>query len=95
MKCPACHQELEIVDSRPYQTLYEHVVQPNGEPHIRSGFGCTNRRCPASIAKMRWLRSGEGPYHLDPTIPVSPKQWKDGFNTPPDSQVGRLQRGRF
>lgn len=60
MKCPVCDTGMIPMDVRRYETLVEHVSNPNGRATKKVGYGCPNMECRAF--GKRWLKDGEGPY---------------------------------
>jgi uncharacterized protein YbaR (Trm112 family) len=63
MLCPICKTTLVLKDQGYYETLGEHVSNPNGYPSLKDGWGCPNEACPANKDNLSWLSDGEGPYH--------------------------------
>ena len=64
MTCRACGRKLIILDRRSYETLAEHVTNPNREPSTKDGWGCPLAGC--EDADLRYLEDGEGPYDIGP-----------------------------
>lgn len=62
MKCPSCGHGLKKLDQGRYETLAEHVGNPNGEISLKDGYGCVNSTCLSAMNEVRWLFDGEGPY---------------------------------
>lgn len=62
MNCPACRTELTPGEARQYETLLEHVTDPNGEAEARPTLECPNQGCPAHQDGVFWAQDGEGPY---------------------------------
>ena len=59
MKCPKCHQELIRGVDREFETLSDHVCNPNVEHYpLRPTFVCNNEQCPASTAEIFWDEDG-------------------------------------
>jgi hypothetical protein len=63
MKCPHCNSPMVEREIDRFETLCEHVSDPNGEPSIKQSYGCSRPGC--LVEAWRWLGDGEGPYHSD------------------------------
>lgn len=74
MKCPVCDAGLIPKDEAHYETLVEHVGNPNGIPSMKTGWGCTNPECDIAKSGVRWLEDGEGPYRSN----VPARYWPEG-----------------
>lgn len=60
MKCPKCHQELIKGEDQRFETLSDHVSDPNNHNHpLRPTFICNNSECPASKEELFWDEYGE------------------------------------
>jgi len=63
--CPLCRSQLIVGPDYRYETLGEHVCDPNGARPSRPTLVCPNQSCQASWAKIFWSTDGEGPYHTN------------------------------
>lgn len=59
MRCPECDSDLIHMGSLRYQTLSDHVNDPNVLPIERPTYGCPNMCCEAYDADARWTPEGE------------------------------------
>lgn len=64
MYCPCCESELVKTHQGKYETLSEHVSQPNAGPSMKQGYGCPNEYCVANNLNGTWIRGGE--FYMDP-----------------------------
>lgn len=62
MGCPCCRTKLVFVKKGKYETLCEHVGNPNSRVSMKDAFGCPNTDCEAYKYDKLWIESGEGPY---------------------------------
>ena len=60
--CPICKTRLVFVKRSNYETLNDHVGDPNGYVYKKDAFGCPNESCEAHKDGLKWLADGEGPY---------------------------------
>jgi hypothetical protein len=58
--CPLCGTPVVYGEPQRYETLCEHVSDPNGESPIRKTVKCPNLKCPASAG---WWGCAEGGYY--------------------------------
>lgn len=59
MKCPKCHTELIKGKNKEFETLEDHVCDPNKRNYpLRSTFVCNNNECPASKEDLFWDENG-------------------------------------
>jgi len=61
MFCSLCRSRLVAGPDHRYETLGEHVCNPNGARPSRPTLICPNQSCQASWAKIFWAEDGEGP----------------------------------
>lgn len=62
MGCPVCQERLVFKKRSNYETLVEHVSDPNGYVFKKDGYGCQNESCDACKNGLIWLGDGEGPF---------------------------------
>lgn len=63
MWCPLCRSQLVVGPSCRYETLVEHVGNPNEERWERATVICPNQNCEANKNGVFWAGDGEGPYN--------------------------------
>lgn len=67
--CPVCQTELVVTHQERYQSLAEHVSDPNREPSMKNGYQCPDSSCASHIVGATWTNDGElftdTPDHLD------------------------------
>ena len=58
--CPVenCKKELVPMDEKHYESLEEHVFDPNGTPSLKTGYGCPAVECDANKLGIRWTDDG-------------------------------------
>lgn len=55
MNCPKCHKRLVQGKDREFETLTDHICEPNREHYpLRPTFICNNPQCPASKEDLFW-----------------------------------------
>lgn len=82
MLCPLCTSRLVPGEPRCYETLEDHICQPNDDLPLRPTVWCWNPACEASRIKIFWAAdSGEGPYRTN----FVKLPWIDGNPGPFDS----------
>lgn len=60
LHCPKCKLELSIGKLREFETLVEHVCDPNMQSvPLRQTYVCSNTNCPASKEDIFWDEDGE------------------------------------
>lgn len=60
MFCPKCHKELISGELREFETLSEHVMNPNMEQYpLRPTFICNNPECECSKKDIFWIENGD------------------------------------
>jgi len=60
MFCPKCHKELISGEDKEFETLSEHVCDPNQESFpLRATWICVNKNCPVSKENVFWDDNGE------------------------------------
>lgn len=57
--CPCCEKELVITHQGRYESLDEHVSNPNGTPSLKDAYQCTNEYCIANNLNVSWTENGE------------------------------------
>jgi hypothetical protein len=62
--CPVCRRQLIATCEGYYETLDEHVCDPNSDPTKRTGYTCINNICVAHTLGAVWIYNGEGPYGI-------------------------------
>jgi hypothetical protein len=62
-RCPLCEQRLLPTHVGRYESLDEHVSNPNGTPSAKPGMQCTNKHCLSYELGCVW--SAEGEVYLD------------------------------
>ena len=62
--CPVCRRQLKATCEGYYETLDEHVCDPNSAPTKRTGYTCINNICVAHTLGAVWIYNGEGPYDI-------------------------------
>jgi len=62
MLCPICKTTLVPGSQKKYETLADHVCNPNGSPSLRDTFNCPNESCEACKDGIFWADDGEGCY---------------------------------
>lgn len=60
--CPCCKTRLIFIKRDRFETLVEHVGNPNGKVFKKDAFGCPNPKCDAHKTGKLWLENGEGPF---------------------------------
>jgi hypothetical protein len=65
MLCPLCMTALAPGEPSRYETLDEHVCNPNGSSPVRDTWVCPNGDCGTSGLGTYWAEDGEGPYHTN------------------------------
>ena len=63
MRCPICTVELINGEDRRYETLNDHICNPNGIHPKRETFVCRNTKCEAFKGQLFWDFDGGGPYN--------------------------------
>jgi hypothetical protein len=59
-KCPICKSLLINGENKKYETLCDHVCNPNMDDHpYRPTYICPNKECKANIEKVFWDESGD------------------------------------
>lgn len=72
MKCPKCKTKLIEGEQKQYETLDEHVFNPNKEDYpLRPTYICTNKNCEISKAGFYGIWGG-----FYGTITVDSKYWR-------------------
>jgi hypothetical protein len=56
LHCPKCEDSLSVSKLQRYETLVEHVMDPNQAPSLKPTFRCTNKCYPRRIF---WDKSGD------------------------------------
>lgn len=59
LKCPVCERALERTTEGHFQTLSEHVSDPNRTPSLKPGYTCPYKYCAANNLGATWIESGE------------------------------------
>lgn len=59
MRCPICLNELSVTHRDRYESLSEHVSDPNGTPSMKDGYQCTTRECIAHTWCVTWTDDGD------------------------------------
>ena len=71
MKCPVCSTDLATGVPRAYETLCEHVFDPNGMPLEKPTLVCTNHKC-MTFGRGFWATLDfEGSFYPDDSSGVS------------------------
>ena len=93
--CPICQERLEITHQDRYESLDEHVSDPNGTPSMKDGYECSNENCKSRKAGAVW--TSDGSLYLVHTrreidyaeaSKIMEENCKDGI----DSAIGSWQR---
>jgi len=79
MYCPICKTELVTGTPCAYETLNEHVCDPNGILPTRDTVVCHNEECDAHTDEIFWAHDGEGHYGGDFRKKYA---WIDGNDQP-------------
>lgn len=58
MLCPICKAQLIVTGQECFETLFEHVSDPNGTPSVKDKFECSNNFC-SSKNVVFWNENGE------------------------------------
>lgn len=85
MACPLCQYGLVLGLRAKYETLGEHVSNPNRDVPSKQGYRCVNAFCIAARAGYHWLEDGEGPYggrDLGFDLPPQQLNWNEGIYFP-------------
>lgn len=89
MLCPACKTNLVPGNLEQYETLDEHICDPNGEERpLRQTYVCPNVSCFAHTEGTLWAYDGEGPYGGKFTLDDS--RWIDSNPCPFNSYHRQL-----
>lgn len=64
-RCPICTVELISGEHKRYETLSDHVCNPNGDLPERETYVCRNTGCDAYWDQLFWDYEGHGPYNSD------------------------------
>ena len=60
MNCPKCNVKLTKGEDKEFETLSDHVCDPNKESYpLRPTWECTNKSCPASKEDIFWDDMGD------------------------------------
>ncbi len=59
MLCPCCDFVLWVTHRDRYESLEEHVSNPNGYSSMKDGYQCPNEDCVANNMGAVWIESGE------------------------------------
>lgn len=59
LKCPCCESVLVVTHQDRYESLDEHVSNPNGTPSLKDGYQCLNHFCAANNIQAVWTEDGE------------------------------------
>jgi hypothetical protein len=79
MLCPVCRTRLVPGERLRYETLDEHVCNPNGKSPVRITFVCPKETCEAHVKEVFWANDGEGPYMKNYRDECA---WQDGNPVP-------------
>lgn len=69
--CPACKARLVFCKRGHYETLDEHVGNPNGIVSKKDTFTCPNEICDVHKHQVKWLFDGEGPFTKYPSPEIN------------------------
>ena len=58
LSCPVCSEEIVVTKHKRYESLCEHVSDPNGLPSIKPGYTCLNVSCIANQMDATWTEDG-------------------------------------
>ncbi len=78
MLCPLCKTVLTKGKPIRYETLDEHVCNPNGTSPVRHTLICSNSECDTHTNKTFWGDDGEGPYNNN----TRKHKWINGNSSP-------------
>lgn len=56
--CPICEKELIVTHRERYESLDEHVSDPNGTPSLKDGYECSDENCFSRFLKVSWTEDG-------------------------------------
>lgn len=65
MLCPLCRTILVAGPAKCYETLVEHVDDPNGERSARATLICPTTTCAAHHTGVYWSLDGDGPFNAN------------------------------
>lgn len=56
--CPLCEKPLAVTHQDRYESLDEHVSNPNGTPSLKDGYECTDENCFSRFLRVTWTEDG-------------------------------------